>query len=266
MELLNISPVPYLPSTMWLVFRALADTPDLNRAELIDAVCPSSMLGEKLKEPAHVSRAIDALVTFEMLVTDDGNAYRSIGNLDLGTFTRELRRRTLVSGNESNSPDDLVRALQWLVEQSPIKTLEFPTGNGVFVNDTRWNSFTYWATFLGFARDWPLDARERSVDPTAAVYDAIFYPFGGPLPGGVLELGSLLQHLRSELPILYSTEHDGVATVLPSTAFALRSLAARGHIRLERTADAQSVIRFPAGAGAKGEDYFSHVTVLGAAS
>lgn len=266
MELLNISPVPVLPSTMWLVFRALTDTPELSREGLIDAVCPPTVLSETPAQGAHVKRAIDALRAFGMIEVSEGETFRVTQNWDLAAFVRALRRHLLGTSGQSEPPaEDILRALEWLVTQSPSGAYERPS-SGVFVNDTRWNTFNYWASFLGFARDWPLDEGERSVDPSAAVHDAIFHPFGGTLPGGALEVGFLLRHLESEIPLLRNVVDDGVTVVLPSTAMALRSLAARGELKLERAADAQAVVRFPAGAGARDQDLFSHVTVLGAKS
>ncbi|TFV95397.1 hypothetical protein [Orlajensenia leifsoniae] len=266
MELLNIAPAPILPTTMWLVFRVLNETNELTREELIDAACPPTMLEGTPGSGAHIKRAIDALKIFDMIEIGAGDVHRVRTALDLQAFTRTLRQRVLIPSNESEQrADDLLRALDWLVDQTPGVPYEFPT-SGVFVNDTRWNSFNYWASFLGFARDWPLSESERSVDPSAAVFDAIFHSAGVAFREGTIEIALLLQHIESELPLLRSAEVDGVRTVLPSTAFALRSLVAQGRLRLERAADAKSVVRLPAGAGAKEENYISHATVLGATS
>lgn len=266
MELLNISPAPILPGTMWLVFRALSETRELTRDELIDAACPPTMLAGTPGEGAHVKRAIDALRTFGMVEITESDVLGAVDTLDLAAFTRKLRRRLLpASDGPELLAEDLVRGLEWLVRQSPNEAYQYPS-SGVFVNDTRYNTFNYWAPFLGFARDWPLTEGERSVDTTAAVEDAIFHPGGTELRQGNIEIGALLQHIESEIPMLRSADLDGVMTVLPSTAFALRSLAVRGRLRLERAADAKIVVRFPAGAGAKNEDFFSHATVLGVTS
>lgn len=262
MELLNISPQPILPTTMWLVFRVLGATRELTRDELIDAVCPPAMIAGTPGDGAHVKRAIDALRTFGLVENAEGDLLRAAERLDLAAFRRKLRGRLLSANDRSELlAEDLVRGLEWLVRQSPNVAYEYPS-SGVFVNDTRFNTFNYWAPFLGFARDWPLAEGERSVDPTAAVEDAIFHPGGAGPRDGSMEIAVLLQHIEAEIPILRSTNLDGVTTVLPSTAFALRSLVVQGKLRLERAADARNVVRLPAGAGAKNEDFFSHATVL----
>lgn len=264
MELLNISPAPVLPSTMWLVYRALTDTGGLTRDELMDAACPPTMRSETPGNGAHVKRAVDALTSFGPVEASDDAVLHAVDRLDLDAFRRALRHNLLQPIPDSESPaEDLVRGLRWLVVQPPSETYEFPASD-VFVNDTRYNTFNYWAPFLGFAREWPMSEGERSVDPTVAVEDAIFHPFGAELPNGTMEIGVLLRHIESEIPLLRTSEVDGVPTVLASTALALRSLIARGRLRLERAADAKSVVRLPAGAGAAEEDYYSHATVLGA--
>lgn len=264
MELLNIPAI--LPGTMWLVFRTLNETRELTREELIEATCPPTMISGTPGEGDHVRRAIDALVTFGMVQSAESDLLRAVDILDLPEFTRILRQRLMPAPDGSELlAGDLVRGLEWLVRQSPNEPYRNPS-SGVFVNNTRYNMFNFWAPFLGFARDWPLAEGERSVDPTGAVQDAILHPFGPELRQGALEMSILLRHIESEIPMLRSTDLEGVVTVLPSTAFALRSLAARGILRLERTADAKNVVRFPAEAGARNDDYFSHATLSGAQS
>lgn len=272
MELLNISPAPYLPRTMWLAFRAVQATPGLTRVELFDAICPEALLPTTPGLGSHAKRAIDALVKFGLLIEPAGGETQPLAlgiprDVELSEFIRRLRHAVLDGPPDpESSPDDFKRALVWLLKQSPNDSLTFTKAvqeqPGVFVNETRWNPFVFWASSLGFGRESVHEGGGLSSDPSAAVLDAIRNPIGASLATGAsMELVSLVQHLGSELPVLAEASEGQGGSLLRSLAFALRSLDAQDKITLERHADAPSLVRFPAGAGATEEAMFSHVTI-----
>lgn len=271
MELLNPSPVPILPRTMWVLYRALLSTPNLTRQELVEAVCPSTMVEETPGGGAHVKRGLDALVRYGLVLVENGSdsetqTLTAEGGANVHTFVRKVRRAMLDdSGGSEPPPDDLRRGAIWLLSQAPNKPLDQRLADhevpGLFTNSTRWNTFTYWATFLGLGRDWPLDGGGLAVDPTNAVADAICFPLGKALDvGRPIELQRMVQHIEAELPILAAEPGTRDTGLSPALAYALRSLGSLGRLTFERRSDAPSVVRFPALAGAS-EELYSHVTL-----
>lgn len=272
MELLNISPVPVLPRTMWVVLRALMATPGgLTRDEVIDAVCPVSMVAETPQQGAHVQRALDTLTRLGLATVEgDGESTLSAHRgEDKASFARRLRKRLLGDPDPEASepqPEDLKRAVAWLLSQSPNKPLDQAIADhelpGLFTNDTRWNTFRYWATFLGFGREWPLAGGGLSADPTAVIDDVLTHPTGSLVEQGkVLEIQRVLLHLRTELPILGPMVPDENRAMAPALAYALRSLDIAGKVRLEGRADSPSSVTLPAGAGAPDDTLVSHITI-----
>lgn len=272
MELLNPSPAPILPRTMWVLYRALMSTPGLTRRELTEAVCPSSMRDETPSNGAHVNRALDALIRYE-LVTIDENSDAETQTLTAAedtssqAFVRHVRWRMLTaSEGVEPPPEDLRRGAAWLLTQPPQKRLDQRTADhevpGLFINDTRWNTFTYWATFLGLGREWPLEPGGLTADPTHAVADVIRSSSGLPVgeDGMAIELESLVQRVETELPLIagerFGAEHD----VSHALAHALRSLGSQGLLFFERRSDARSVVRFPPLPGST-EEMYSHVLI-----
>lgn len=271
MEILNISPVPILPRTMWVVLRALMATPDLTRGELVEVVCPPTMLDETPQQGAHVLRAIDALIRFGLVMSSgDGeptlSAPKGAGK---DTFVRELRRVLLGDPDPDVSepqPDDLRRGIGWLLTQSPNKPLDQAVADhevpGLFTNNTRWNTFRYWAAFLGFGREWPLASGGLSADPTAVVHDVLKHPSKSEIEcGTAMEVRRVLRHLHAELPILAPTLTAETRTISLALAYALRSLHNAGNLKLESRADSPDFVILPAGAGAPEDSLVSHVTI-----
>jgi hypothetical protein len=269
MELLNPSPSPILPRTMWVLYRALMSTPGLDRSELIEAVCPPTMIGETPGDGAHARRALDTLVRYSLISVEGQEGSETLSVHDGTTaqaFVRNVRQAMLnASGGDEPPPDDLRRGAAWLLSQAPNKALDQRLADqevpGLFTNDTRWNTFTYWATFLGLGREWPLEGGGLSADPTQAVADAIYFPSETPLEVGTpMELQSLVQHVEAELPII-SVDRDSSENELShALAYAFRSLRSRGKLTFERRSDAPSVVRFPSISGAA-EELYSHVTI-----
>lgn len=272
MELLNISPVPVLPRTMWVVLRAIMATPGgLTRDEVIDAVCPATMVVETPQQGAHAQRALDTLIRFG-LVTSERESEQAVTapkGEDRASFARRLRRTLLGDPDPDASepqPEDLRRAVAWLLSQSPNKPLDQAVADqelpGLFTNDTRWNTFRYWATFLGFGREWPLAGGGLSADPTAVVDDVLNHPASSPIERGkAIEVQRVLLHLQAELSILAPTMSDDSRAIAPSLAYALRSLEHAGKVKLEGRADAPASVTLPAGAGAPNDTLVSHITI-----
>lgn len=272
MELLNISPVPVLPRTMWVVLRAIMATPGgLSRDEVINAVCPATMVAETPQQGAHVQRALDTLIRFG-LVTSERESQQAVTapkGEDRASFARRLRRTLLGDPDphaSESQPEDLRRAVAWLLSQSPNKPLDQEVADqelpGLFTNDTRWNTFGYWATFLGFGREWPLTGGALSADPTAVVDDVLNHPGSSPIERGTaIEVQRVLLHLQAELSILAPTISDDRRAVAPSLAYALRSLEHAGKVKLEGRSDAPTSVTLPAGAGGPNDTVVSHITI-----
>lgn len=273
MELLNISPVAILPRTMWVAYRALHATPELSKQELEDAVCPLTMREETPGRGAHVQRAVDALLKFGLVDVahqgeSEGPMLSATVDGSLESFTRKLREGVLGSSvTDEPMPQDLTRAVVWLLSQSPLDAYDRTRADqelgGFFTNDTRWNTFRYWATFLGFGREWPLEGGGLSVDPTPAVKDALDSSERSHLVTGTpVEAQDLVRHIRSELPVFTHVDTESVETIPASLAYAFRSLQQSGRLRFENRSDSRAFIRLPAGAGAPDEALFSHVTIF----
>lgn len=272
MELLNISPVPILPRTMWVAYRALQATPGLTRRELEDAVCPPAMREETPGRGAHTERAVDALIKFGLVGIEsgteaDGRTLTASGDASLQSFTRKLRDCILGEPvTEEPMPQDLNRAVVWLLSQSPIDAYDRLRADkelgGFFVNDTRWNTFRYWATFLGFGREWPLEGGGLAVDPTPAVEDAIFNPKNSDVVTGTsIEARQLVRHVQVEIPAFAQVSTNTVDSAPSSLAYAFQALQGSGKLKFENRSDSRSMVRFPAGAGAADDAVFTHVTI-----
>ncbi|QCO97299.1 hypothetical protein FCN77_05675 [Arthrobacter sp. 24S4-2] len=272
MELLNISPVPILPRTMWVAYRALQATPGLTRRELEDAVCPPTMREETPGKGAHTERAVDALVKFGLVDIDegtegDGRTLSAPGHASLQSFTRNLRDCVLGAAvTEEPMPQDLNRAVVWLLSQSPLDAYDRLRADkelgGFFVNDTRWNTFRYWATFLGLGREWPLEGGGLAVDPTPAVEDAIVNPKGSEVVTGTsIEARQLVRHVQAEIPAFVQVDTNQADSAPTSMAYAFRALQASGRLKFENRSDSRSLVRLPAGAGAADDALFTHVTI-----
>lgn len=272
MELLNISPVAILPQTMWVAYRALQATPGLTQDELENAVCPQTLKDEAPSSGAHVQRAVDALLKFG-LVHVDGEAVSGgwmpseAADASLRSFTHTLRGCVLGSAStEEELPQDLNRAVVWLLSQSPLDAYDYIRADkelaDLFTNGTRWNTFRHWATFLGLGRELPIEEGGLSVDPTPAVMDAIEKPKLSDLAIGTsIEMRQLVRHVQTEIPVFAQIATSSVDTIPASLAYAFWALHGRGKIKLENRSDSRSVVRFPAGSGSLDDALFSHVTI-----
>lgn len=284
MDVLNPSPSHALPQTMWLLHRTLMARPDLSSAELVDAVCPSSI--EAPMQGGHVRRSLTALREFGLVTSDENQLLRAEAVPDVGSFIRLLRRRVVVSpvdvSQDFAGAPDLRLGLIWLLRQSPLIPLSWEVNvesrAAPFVNDTRWTGFRPWATALGFSQTalgelYPEKtgrARGRIVpNPTAAVVDAIGQPYGEPLPTGhPIPMTRLLTHIRSEIPVFPghpSAVYDGLSVkeddLGPALAYALVSAESRGLLKMEYQSDTAGAIALPDAAAPDKPRYVSTVTI-----
>jgi len=208
------------------------------------------------------------------------------GKLDYHDFIATLREcvtapETVLQreGNDDRpGAADLVRALVWLLTQSPTDLLwwngnvEARVSRDLFSNDTRWNGFQTWALTLGFAEE-GTDSKSQSgivPNPTRAILDAIERPrrvqwtqheeipasqFVGLLqqeipvmPGGVLADRSML-----------SNSVEGIGAAM---SFGLLAAETRKLIRMESKSDAASIVQLTSSEGARSLRPVSHVVVL----
>ncbi|UQX87637.1 hypothetical protein M6D93_15200 [Jatrophihabitans telluris] len=223
MDILNPNPAAGFPQALWLTYWAIMDYPDLNRDEILALVVPEAMRAHTPGDGAHVKRALAGLVEFR-LVERSGEGLHSCAKVDSPhAFLRLLRNRLVRPPDElgdgfEGAPD--VRAgLIWLLRQSPTEPLDYSVNvapvmpTKLFTNGAHWNTFRSWCEALGFGRPaltsmvtgsgQKVTGAKVVPDPTVAVIDAIRYPFGEPLAKGAqIPIGSLLEFLRNELPVL----------------------------------------------------------------
>lgn len=160
---------------------------------------------------------------------------------------------------------DLIRGLSWTLAQNifnlpvtfdkQIETLEGTQtigGKYIFVNDTRWNGFRYWARYLGFASG---EGSSFQIDPTKAINEALPSVFGAKkellaadflnglssiLP--VLDFGKYRMEVESNLdPTVWRKPTENHLSM--SLSFALRRLELNQLIKLQGRADTGSSFR-----------------------
>lgn len=139
----------------------------------------------------------------------------------------------------------------------------------IFQNNTRWDGFRDWATFLGFS----LSNSNFSLDPTEAVHDELPGLFGNDTK---LYIGSFLRGLSEQIPVLgegsFSVRAKERAKeawpkiqehqITPAISRALQCLEVSGVIRLSDESDADS--RRLLGPGMKEIRRCTHVKYEGA--
>lgn len=178
---------------------------------------------------------------------------------------------------EGSLAEDFTRAAAWVLTQD---TYTFESNWSAvqellatqrvnprpFANDTRWNGFVEWATFLGLG--WASSGSTLNLDPAASVGWAL-----GAVFGKEHELGQevFLERLAKDLPVVDGgryqlTVEDTVGRpwrtpkpheISPSLSVALTHLEATGAIRLEHRSDASIAILI--GHDASATRQFSHV-------
>lgn len=266
MEYLNPNPSPALPQTMWLVYRAAMDRPNIPTAELFDLVVPTAIRAKTPSAGAHFRIAVTALRRLGV-VTTDGEVLEAPKLPDARAFLRLLRHRIVqppaAFGADFDGADDIRRGLIWLMRQSPSKALDYEADvapkTSVFVNGTRWNTFRTWCDALGIGQTSltvtaPNKGGNRIVpNPSRAVVDAIANPSGVGLPKGEqLPIGQLVEFLRRELPVLPghpSASFDGLAddegNGLRVLGLALTTAEELNILTLKYQSDPSSVMALP---------------------
>ena len=277
MALLNIQPVLRLPAAMWLVFRAVADLGPLAEDALFALVSPRAIRppGDRPGDPppGNAPRgALIELIRLGLLAADgDGPLSVPAGTsrpMSYVAFCAVLRD-ALLSGEVTEPPldeagaNDLLRGLAWLLTTDPLAApwskdaaanQRVPAENTlVFVNDTRWNGFRYWAHALGCAEPGSVagsDAAALAPNPTRALRDfvAATYP-----PGTDVAAARRVDEFRAAVPVVpggaisralgYDRDPREVDR---ATTYALESGRAAGWLTLERRADAASTVQLAA--------------------
>jgi len=289
MALLN--PPQILPAVARVLFRALqaADGFGLPRAELAKSVAPATLPRGTDSTPGDGSKGFDdtlaACVTIG-LFDRDGDTIRL--HPELPGYTRDRRQRdhhlrplirdlilrdVLNYGlwDSTEGARDLTRALAWYLAQDPLQPpaswnepggvdiaqeRQFPPGERIFSNDTRWGAFDRWATFLGFGRSLPRAGKTVLVpDPTEVIRHAV----PSVLTTQRLEIGVVIEELAHRIPVLDGGTYrrdvearmkpeavlSGDALLSPSLAHALLRLRDERIIILEDLPDASLKVRLP---------------------
>ncbi len=257
------------PSPMWAVMRYLVFAGEPVTLDHARSVLSPPALG--VDDSKMFDLAVGTLEMLRMVArTGDGKlrlegAARFVGSEDLGAFTAVLRERALAPELNSGIGDgystvgarDLTLALCWFLSLDPAETaLSWeeaerrqheglkPEVGPTFVNRTRWNWFTDWATALGLAAPALLDSDCLTPDCTLAVRQVMQAAWKA---GDTVSAVEALDQLRQALPVLPGGAYSsavGIPSPGDSTAGTALSFALlRGHdeqwLRLQRDADAR---------------------------
>lgn len=220
----------------------------------------------------------------------DGARDRRQRDRELPSLIRDLVLREALNHDlwaSTEGARDLTRALAWYLAQNPLQPpapwnepggvhiaeeRQFASGERIFANDTRWEAFERWATFLGFACRMPRGAKDVLVpDPTDVLRSIV----PSVLTTERKEIGPLIEDLGSRLPVLDRGSYrrqvearmkpqavQGNADMLsPSLAHALLRLRDEQVIVLENLADAPLKVRLPDGFGRRQERTLTHASL-----
>ena len=293
MALLN--PPQILPNVALVLIRALraADGYALVKEELASAVAPAALVRGEDAPAGPGSKGFDDTLTACLtigLFEREGDVVRL--HPALPDDLRDRRRqpdvrpliRELVLGEKLNlglwesdqGARDLTRALSWYLAQDPLRAprpwneplgvdvvqeRQFPSGERIFSNDTRWGAFERWATFLGFGVRIPRETNKRVLlpDPTEAVRAVL----PTVLAETRVEIAAVIEDLSRVLPVLDGGSYrrevevrmrpDAVVAseeqISPSLAHAFLRLRDDRVIVIEDLADAPMKMRLPDGFG-----------------
>ncbi|MFC6154819.1 hypothetical protein [Nocardioides yefusunii] len=262
MDLLNPNPSAVLPQAMWLLHSAASAHAGLTRESLLDLVLPKTYHHVAPSNGHHVRAAFTALQKLGLFTVDDG-VVTALQVEDHTVFIRHLRHR-LIHPADTFGPDhegapSLVRGLRWLLKQPPAKALHYSTDievktdeetRNTLKNKERWNIFRPWCYALGFGHpalslvDKNNSDTKIMADPTPAVVDVIWHPFGEPLPRDTqIPISQLLDFLRRELPVL--PDGTGEPRELHALGHALLAAARQGVLDLAYESDAPSNLALP---------------------
>jgi hypothetical protein len=268
-----------VPTAMWIVTRHLAGCSGrrLNRQTLKTTISPASLLPpDKYDSDTTFEFAVKTLIDLGVAVEDGEqlvltDVARRLKPHDVAGFDDLLRRQALHtdfneniadSGNQTG-PKDLVRALSWFLTLDPYEPMSHDDvvqrqrgaiaerlGNP-FVNDFRWNRFTYWAPALGLAAP-PLiprpGMRSQTLVPdcTTAVRRTMLAKWP---PGTRLPARDAVAAIIDELPVLPGGHYSialGLAAEDPDVSatlsFALLCGDEYGWLQLHRRSDSDDEV------------------------
>jgi hypothetical protein len=274
---------------MWLIYRAVMDRPDLSQDEILALVIPDAMRARTPGDGAHVRRALAGLVEFKLIERSADSLHSAAKVAGPHAFLRLLRNRLVTPPAELGAgfqgAPDLRIGLIWLLRQSPTEPLDYEVNvapvmpTKLFTNGAHWNTFRFWCEALGFGRPaltamitgsgQKATGAKVVPDPTVAVIDAIRYPFGDSLPKGEqIPIGSLVEFLRHELPILPghpSATYPGLAddpdAGLRAFGLALASAEERQVLTMKYQSDPSGVMALPDARERGKPRYVSAVTI-----
>jgi hypothetical protein len=262
MQLLN-TPSPY-PGIIWTVVRFLAAEGKPTPKKTITMYMEPGEVEAKNSGPVHHS--LNALKDLGLAIRSEDDTWSLSGGLetlgvdDYAGFQKVTRAAVLgVEGEVPDPPEDIRRALSWILTRDPFKesfnwaTIDqlyngsAPDGHLVLANGTRWPSLAAWASALGLMAPAPHVADRYVPDCTQAVRQVLT---DGLVPGQSTDSMSVLQMLRRQLPVLtggavatslgYSLEAPKVAGA--ALSFALARGEHEGWLLLDQDSDASVVI------------------------
>lgn len=271
MALLNPNPALTLPAAMWLTLHTLTELGPQTQSDLFALISPTSIrsASDDRGSTPPARAAVHTLRDLNLIVLDGQERLAAaVGPKpdDYEAFCALLRANLLASPPDSapldeTGPNDLLRALAWLLTTNPVerpwvetRAAQQRVPNGptlVFVNSTRWNGFRYWAEALGFAEPGMFGTESGATlvgNPTRAVRDVVRATYR---PGDDLPISRLMHDLRTALPVLpggavsqaLGFDHDP-RLVDFATAYALDSGQLRGWLSMQRRADAADTMQF----------------------
>ncbi|MFE9866706.1 protein DpdG [Streptomyces sp. NPDC005506] len=261
MQLLN-TPTPY-PAIIWTVVRFLAAEGKPTPKKTITMYLEP---GEEARNSGPVHYTLSTLRDLGLAIAVEDDTWSLTGGLekvavdDDAEFQRIMRGAILgVNGDVPDSPEDIRRALAWILTRDPFReSFNWATidqlhngsaadGQLVLANGTRWPSLTAWGTALGLMAPAPHAADRYVPDCTRAVRQVLI---DGLERGHSTDSMSVLQLLRRQLPVLTGgvlATSLGYAVDVPKVAGAALSFALmrgehEGWLLLGQDSDASIVI------------------------
>jgi hypothetical protein len=284
----TLEAVPNRLRILWEVLRDIGDD-GIKRKELQKIISPISLDAQEDKETSNTANtfrgALGALVEIGLAkiikdsvsLTAISKESSSEGNI---TFISEIERTLLSPGTDIYAENgSLAGALAWLLTREPTQPLSWNSApakelqddlgdNGPrfdLTNKERWQTFAYWARFLGYASIVEIDSQVWVIpDSSKAIrrhLDSVLpnkkeVPFKNLISGlssktPLFEEGSARISLESKFP---SDPKREARILSPSTAFSLRRLEVTDNIKLILRSDAEIWV-----ASGLSEDRISHV-------
>lgn len=276
MALLNPSPVLTLPTAMWLTFQTVTGRGPLTQSDLFSLTSPPSIRRDAAtgdREPTAASReAFRALRDYGLITLDEQDRVTATPqDLKPDSYPAfcALLRATLLAPPTTQPPldeagaNDLLRALAWLLTTNPLdkpwtepRAAQQSVPHGptlVFVNNTRWHGFRYWAEALGFAEPAAFGDETGATlvaNPTRALRDLVISTYQ---PGDDLPIARLMHDFRAAAPVLLGGTVSRALgygfdpwQVDHATAYALASGQLRGWLSMDRRPDAADTMQFAA--------------------